>query len=578
MRNQKGHAVRQHGLSRLAMDGVCLAVLVFACVKQVHGIDQVLDLTLWDESDYLHQGRLLPALGLLPAEWGPLYPLWYFALSAVWPDPMALHDGNYRLLILLTAVAGYVLLRRVGVQPWLALAGISVYVLSGAPHILPRPTLLALLVILAALSVASLLRAPEDFCAVVGAGLLVASFARPEYFLSFLLGSGLLALLLARRLWRERSRLWRGLATAGAYGLFTLLLVSMLGNPFGNTSNRRFYAFCQHFAVNYVQRTGFEADPWGECPKVIQVAFGEVDTVGSAARANPDAFLMHLGMNLKQYPMTFLSLFLQEYGGTWPFFSARRWPPTPRELLEYAGHLLLLMVALSPLVLVLNRRKHLLAALAQPQVWRTGGVLLVVLLPIALSAVLIAPRTHYLVPQGVLGLTFLAVLGSTLAQSSGAPAGGGLRLTVGLALVLALASPDLARRYREPAPPRLEHRRFVESFRSLGLPRHLPPGEEVGVLDTHGGLAVYLGEGYRRVPAYRKQARESFTGFLRRERVHVFIADPRLEKYENLANDPALRALLAEPGAFGFVAAPLPGTPYRLMLPSSWEQGEGRPR
>ncbi len=558
------------------MDVVCLAVLVFACVKQVHGIDQVLDLTLWDEADYLHQGRLLPTRGLPPAEWGPLYPLWYFALSFVWPDPVALHDGNYRLLILLTAVAGYVLLRRVGVQPWLALAGISVYLLSGAPHILPRPTLLALLVLLAALSAASFVRAPEDFCAVAGAGLLVASFARPEYFLSFLLVSGLLAFFLVRRLWRERSRLWRGLVIAGVYGLFTLLMVSMLGNPFGNSSNRRFYAFCQHFAVNYVERTGFEAEPWGECPKVIQAAFGEVDTVGAAARSNPDAFLMHLEMNLKRYPIALLELFLQEYGGAWPFLSASRWPPAPRELLEFTGHLLLLLAALSPLLLVIRRRTHLRGALAQPQVWRTGVVLLVVLLPIALSAVLIAPRSHYLVLQGVLGLAFLAALGSALGEPSGEPAGGRIRLTGGLALVLALASPDLAKRYSEPAPPRMDHRRFVESFRSLGLPKHLPPGEEVGVLDSHGGFAVYLGEGYRRVPAYRKRAQESFTEFLRRERVHVFIADQRLEKYENLAKDSELRALLADPGTFGFVTSLLPGTPYRLMLPSSWEEGQPR--
>jgi hypothetical protein len=345
----------------------------------------------------------------------------------------------------------------------------------------------------------------------------------------------------------------------------------VLGSPFSDTTHRRFYAFCQHFAVNYVERTGFQAEPWGECPKAIRAAFGEVDSVGAAARSNPDAFLAHLRMNLERSPSAFLRLFFQEYGGVSPYPPGALWPPTRREPLEHAGHLLLITVAASPLLLVAGRGKHLRAALRNPQVWRTGGVMLAVLLPVALSAVLIAPRSHYLVLPGVMGLAFLAALGSALGEP---PSNGRPRLSLGLALVLALASPDLSQRQGASAPSRLAHRRFVEAFRSLGLPARLAPGEEVGVLDTHGGLAAYLGRGYRRVPAYLKRPQEPFTAFLRRERVHVFIADARLGQYENLAQDAELQALLKDPGAFGFRVWPLPGTELRLVLPSAWVEEE----
>jgi len=560
---------RHRALPRLAVDAVCLAVLAFACVKQVHALELVLDLPLWDEADYLHNGVTLPTRGLPAAEWGPLYSLWYFALSSVWPDPVALHDGSFRLLLLLTTLAGYVLLRRVEAPPWLALAGMSVYLLSAAPHVLPRPTMLALLVLLLALVAASFLREPEDFCAVAGLGLLVASFARPEYFLSFLLAVGLLVLLLGRRAWKDRAHLPRRLAFAGGCGLVALALLGVLGSPFSDTTHRRFYAFCQHFAVNYVERTGFQAEPWGECPKVIRAAFGEVDTVGAAARSNPDAFLVHLRTNLERYPSAFLQLFFREYGGVSPYPPGALWPPTRREPLEHAGHLLLLLVAASPLLLVATKWKHLRAALMKPQIWRTGGVLLAVLLPVSLSAVLIAPRTHYLVIQGVMGLAFLAALGSALGEPS---SHGRPRLSLGLALVLALASPDLSQRQGASAPSRWANRQFVESFRSLGLSARLAPGEEVGILDTHGGLVAYLGPGYRRVPAYRKRPQEPFTAFLRRERVHVFIADARLGQYENFAQDAELQALLKDPGAFGFRVRPLPGTEFQLVLPSAWAE------
>ncbi|MFP2934159.1 hypothetical protein ACLESO_55375, partial [Pyxidicoccus sp. 3LG] len=385
--------------------------LLVACVKLGRGVEGVLDLGLWDEADYLHRALLLPVRGLPDPEWGPLYSLWYFALSWVWPDPVDLYYGNTRLLLLLTTLAGYTLLRGVGARPWYALAGAAVHLLSMAPHVLPRPTLLALLVILAALSAAARARSPEGAGVRVGLGLLVASFARPEYFLSFLLASALLAALLVRLAWRERARWPRAARTGAAYALGVLALLAVLGNPFGDTSNRRFFAFCQHFADNHVRSTGLAVNAWNECDRVLRTVFGDADTVGEAALANPGAFLAHLGTNLKRYPGESLKLFTSGHGGVSPL-------PGPGPLKrEHLGHLLLLAVAvLLPVAVLLWNRNRLAATLRRPRVLAMLAVAGVVQLPVLLSVVLVQPRQHYLVLQGLLALAVLAALAAAVAR------------------------------------------------------------------------------------------------------------------------------------------------------------------
>ncbi len=542
------------------MEAVCLVALVLACVKLGRGLEALLDLGLWDEADYLHRAQLLPVHGLPDPEWGPLYSLWYFALSHVWPDPVDLFQANTRLLLLLTTVAGYAFLRRAGARPWLALAGASVYLLSMAPHVLPRPTLLAALVILTALTAASRARSPEGACTVAGVGLLVASFVRPEAFVSFLLMSALLAGLLARRVWRERARWPTALGRAAAYAGVVLALVAVMGNPFGNTSNRRFYAFCQHFADNYVRRTGLPVNPWGECEKAIRTAFGEVDTLGAAARSNPGELLAHLRANVERYPRESLRMFTSGYGGRSPLPGRSPWTR------EHVGHVLLLAVAVGlPALLLAWRWRRLAAALRRPRVVGTLVAVGVVLLPVVASAVLIQPRHHYLVLQGLLVLAVLASLCASAGPERDTGPGGWMPAVV-LSAVLLWCVPDLVQ--RQGAPRAQLHR--LRAIQSLGLAARVGPGDSIRVLDAQGGLAVYLGAPYRRVPPWTKRASESFTAYLRRERIDLVLLDGMLRKDPTFASDPELEVFFSEPGAFGYATWRLPGTDAVLAFPDAW--------
>ena len=574
----------QQRLPALVAEGVCLVALVLACVKLGRGVEGVIDLGLWDEADYLHRAQLLPERGLPDPEWGPLYSLWYFALSRVWPDPVAVYYANSRLLLLLTSVAGYAFLRRVGARPWLALAGASVYLLSMAPHVLPRPTLLAVLIILAALVSASAARSAEGACVRVGLGLLIASFARPEYFLSFLLVSGLLAGLLFRGLWKERARWPRAVRTGAVYGLGGLALVAVMGNPFGNTSNRRFYAFCQHFADNYVRRTGMPVNPWGQCDEVIHAVFGDVDTLGAAARANPGEFLTHLTQNVRRYPLESLKLFATGYGGSSPLPGRKPWTR------EQAGHLLLLGVAVGfPLGLLAWNRRRFSQALRSRRAVGALTATCVVLLPVLLSVVLIQPRQHYLVLQGLMMLAVLAALASSSAapvepEVSGAPALGGsfpsgpagLVLAAAVAGVLVLSVPDLVRRQGGPSQVKREQLSRVRALRSLGLESRIAPGGSIGVLDAQGGLSVYLGPPFRRIPTWTKRARESLSDYLRRQHVDLVILDGRLRVDPLFAGDPELESFLSAPGAFGYATWRIPDVDLVLALPDAWASKASR--
>jgi hypothetical protein len=568
----------QQRLPSLVVEAVCLAALVVASVVLGRGIDGVLDLGLWDEADYLHRALLIPERGLPDPEWGPLYSLWYLALSYVWRDPVDLFYGNSRLLLLLTTVAGYAFLRRVGAKPWLALSGAAVYLLSMAPHVLPRPTLLAVLIILVALASARSARSPEGACVRVGAGLLLASFARPEYFLSFLLVSLLLGALLARSVWRQPARWRQALGLGLACGLGTLALVAVMGNPFGNTSNRRFYAFCQHFADNYVRRTALPVNPWGECNKVIDQVFGRVDSLGAAARANPGEFLTHLAQNVRRYPGESLKLFATGHGGLPPLPGGRPWTR------DQAGHLLLLLAAVGfPLgALAWNARRLSRAVRSRRVVW-TSAAACAVLLPVLASVVLIQPRQHYLVLQGLLVLAVLAALarsaepgdtGTPRAFEAEVPEGtGGLVLSALLAGVLVLSVPDLVRRQGGPAAVKRELLQRVHAIRALGLEARVAPGDSIRVLDTQGGLPVYLGPPFRRVPTWTKRPTESLSDYLRRERIDVIFLDDRLHVDAYFAKDPELAAFYAEPGDFGYATWRVPGLDVVLALPDAWASG-----
>jgi hypothetical protein len=529
----------------------------------LHGIDQVLDLAMFDEAMYLRRGVNLHQVGLPSAEWGPLYPLWYQLLSRLQPEPVALYYLSYKLLSTFAVLGTYALARRGRARPWLAFLAAATCLLSMVPHVTPRPALLALAVLLAVLLVATFLESLEGFLALVASGFVLVAYARPEYTVSALALLGLLGLVLTRRAFQEGRVPLRALGWAVLPGLLALVLLGSLGNPLQDTTGRRFYAFCQHFSFNYSARVPVAWHPWNDCERSIHAAFGEqVDSVSEAARSNPKALLAHLGRNLWLYPLTSVCMFVTGLGG---FESLK-----DRVWWLGLGRWLFLAVAGWQLVWLGRRRERLRSLRDDPSAMRLGLVLGAVVLPVLLSSVLYFPRAHYLVIQSVVGVAFLALVTSRVREQVEAVS---LRpaACAGLALGLVLLTPDLGAGHLLPgqapanrASPATPHLHTVRFLRSVGAGWVLKPGETLQVLDAQGGYSAYLGAPFQWVPQMRKD--RPFLRYVHEQRVDLIVLDEALREDLRFAQDAEFVAFLAEPEAYGFSLRPIPGTRSTLAI------------
>jgi len=520
-------------------DLLCFATLAALCAARLGGLSRWLDLGLFDEADYLRRGLLLPSAGLPDPEWGPLYSLWYLALSSLESNRVALYELSYRLLVLLPTAVLYACIRRLGGAAPLALLGSVLFALSPAAHVLPRPTLLALLLLLVALLASTAPRQAHLRFAALGLGALLAGFARPELFASFLLLSGLTAV----AAWRSPG----GKRHLALYGLVAAALVSVLGNPLADRSERRRYAFCQHFALGYVKRTGLDLNPWNDCDAVLARVFGPgVKSVGMAVQRNAGAVAEHVQANLLRYPEVSLELFTRAGPGAW----MRR-------------HELLVAWALAWMLWAFrDGARRLRDAWPEPGFHSVGALWLAVLVPTLLSALLVFPREHYLVLQGVF-TPLLLVAAARLPGVSGfrAATASGLAAALVAWLCTASAAPSL----RE-----LPHRAAVATLAPHAL-RSGSPDAPVGLLEAQGGYALYLGPHVRQVSALRKRTGEGFTEFLQRQGVGLVFVDEWLTRDTRLRDDPEFLRFVAHPEQFGFTRHAVPGS-------AAWIARRGTPR
>ena len=112
--------------------------------------------------------------GFPDPQWAPLYAVWYFLLSLIQPDRVALYYLNYQLITILLPVALYAVLRRCRLAAPAA-AGIAFFVLIGAINlpVWPKVSHFALVVILVTLAAAASIRSPSARWAVLCGGALL---------------------------------------------------------------------------------------------------------------------------------------------------------------------------------------------------------------------------------------------------------------------------------------------------------------------------------------------------------------------------------------------------------------------
>jgi hypothetical protein len=533
-------------LRAYSLDLLLLVCLILAGLRLTGGLEQVVDLTLFDETGYLYAGLSLPTDGLMPPAWAPLYGVWYFALSRLEPDPVALYYLNFRILSVAAPALVFLLLRACGLPRLVGLLCAWFFLLSvGNLPVWPKPGSFALCLAILFLIAARDPRVPTGSVLLLAVGALLCSYVRPEYALAYVLLTGLYLALL----WRRRARLNSRVELAQLIGfvLASFALVFTFGlAALDRNNDRGFEAFAQHYAINWAAWNQVPLDPWTEYETAIRASFDDATSLGEALAANPGAIARHVASNLAGYPTALAGTFLAHFTPLLP--AGEPWSRT-------VGIWLLGLAALGAAAWGLYRHRGELRARLRE---RGLQLLMFALLcgPALASAIIIYPRTHYLLLQGVL----LALAAGLLAAGRGASGRGATAGLAATALALTLLTPPVGATWygASLAGHGSPNRDTILFIRALGV------AGPTDLLEAEGGFHVYLGPQFRRVPHFLKEG--GAEAFLRERGVDLVVVSEQLRRDRRYADDPEWRAILADPGAAGFSRVAIPGTDRELLI------------
>jgi hypothetical protein len=520
-------------------------IVVAANVLYLAGLSAILDPMMSMEPYYIDMARH-PVSAIVAGDpaWGPLYALWLKPFRAALGDPVAVYTANVYGLSLGVSLLVYLHLLLVTRAAAPALGAALFYLICDLNVPLPsKVNSFALLVVLAALSVAELVARGARRTTVAAAGVLLASYARPELY------PAALCLLLAA-IWLARGEArasgWR-VALWPAAGLALIAVAAAwIGIPIFDPSpgeNRLFLAFREHFAWNWGRWHG----GWRTFLAVWQQEFGDARTISQAFSTNPGAVAHHLADNLAGTLKFMVGSAFDHY----PLLAPATWP-----ILVKAESLLVAAAVFGSLSLAALR-----AGLRRPLLDRYGHVLL----PYALmatfslaSATLIYPRSHYLVIPAVL-LMLAGTLAATLLIRSWPALSWRGRVLAAVVCLAAVPRPFvLPDAYVVPGSPFKAHLAVerpvidtIELIRALALP---PP---VHVLTLNDGMGEMLGAGFEEIKVWQKGA-QSLETYVREKHVDVIVTtEPGQESF--LVDDPYWKVIQFSPDTAGFTPLSVPG-------------------
>lgn len=505
----------------IAPDIVIVSALLIAGWKFTRGIREVVDIGLWDETQYLTQGIdflrfALPSPDSTPL-YAPLYAIWYSLLARVSPDAIALYYLSYSMVTALPPVLFYILLRRYRVSLISSSILATFLLITGANFsVYPKVMHFELMVLLTFLILAAIPKSWTLGFAVLAFGCLVASYVRPEMYYGF----GLcFAVSVALFIFRERTR-------PHATALASLALIAVAAGLFVgfplSSRDRSFDAFAQHFSLNWHAWTNdTSASPWEDWPRVVETNFGQASSIGQAAANNPAAFTHHLETNALNLPGVLVSTFALH-----PTTAVTPVPlPTgflPFHMRPFEAYVL---VALGIIALLWGRKTILPRLRVAMRTERRYLLFSCTLLPVfILTCLIIYPRPHYIFALGTLLLALSAILlGPFKERQMGGPSEFGAHppdqrhqprgffrifpaqiikvlravpqrwyLAVFIALVIVVVTPNVVRLVRSPGQstyprPALEAIQFINS---------LDITAEAHLLSEQFGYTSYLGQNF----------------------------------------------------------------------------------
>lgn len=534
---------------------ILLVSLLIAGIKLVLNIDRVSDLRMFDETIYLASGLQLIEDGLPDPQWGPLYGVWYFLLSRLTSDPVNLHFFNQQVLPITIVIALYLYLRTLAVSPAISLAASGLFLISDILEIDPRPTHFALLILLITLIVATPTRTAIAYLSRLGIGVLLMSYVRPEYTLSVVL---ILAIAIYELIYSFKTPVnrKRNFSEIGLFLLSAILLLILIGNPLAG--GRSWFAFSQHFSLNWAAWNHLTLNPWDHHVDWIPILFDGADNLAEAFGNSPVLFVRHILANLNRYLNTSIAILFVS-------FQSFGWSSVFVDKLIFAEIVLLAFVCRR----IFQKRTRIIQNLDRKQ-WRrltvTAAVLFLAIFP---SAILIYPRSHYLIIQGAFLSIILAVLFDASIATSPRQH---LRIDRAIAAgsILILLTPNLAFGWclaydwcgipRHFGSVELPHQNTVNFIRNLNIET------PVKLLDADGGFATYLGDNYTGVLPWDKSRDRTIDEFLQNNKADAILVTPTLTGHPQFRGDRQFQDLLKNPRSRGFIEYLIPQTQFRFLL------------
>jgi hypothetical protein len=515
-----------------------LTVIVLIGWVYTFGIEQVLDIGLYGESSYLARGKSVPYGFLSPWD-APLYALWYYFLSLFQHDTVALYYLNAKAMTILPALLVFLFLRVNRVCPFASFVSACGVLLSAANFpTWPKVGHFALLIFLSGCVISSLLRDRKHQVLTLAMCALLSSYVLPEFFVSFVILAMIYVFIVVKAARGQSS------VTPSVTLLFPFIVCVLIVLDWGVpvSGDRSMAAFSQHYAWNWVSWHNDPRDPWTHSEEIIRGDFGDVRTPEEALISNPLAVARHIQQNLRVFPSSLTYVFGNVY---------------PRSRPATIGLELAAAVLFFGLCLLISKEsvKAFAEQIAENGRHRSflGLLLLIILLPVILSIILIAPRTHYVLILGMMsGLAFLVLfLGKTVHDKHK------IRYS-SFALICLLPLLAVHPLGHHDASEGQKNLKTILFLRSLKI------NERVNVLEAEGGFGIYAGENYKRVAQYDKKG--DFRSFLNDSSINLVVLSDRLCADSRFSTDSEWLAFIESPMEWGFVRMDVPKVAEYTLL------------
>ena len=288
-----------------------LLIILLAGIKQVYGLQHYLDITFFDETEYLYKGVHLSKEQL--NDWGPAYNVWYYILSFINKNPVELFYINYAALVVLIPILIFIFLISYGVSKSMAgMMSLSFMMMKLHTANFTYVSHFCLITMLAGFIAASRTRNNE----IKAVYLLIASYiclyARQEFLVIFLgiLILWMIAIFRKRKITISVAYLIFIAAAGILYAIFGFITFK------GQGIDRSYFAFIQHFYQNYAfwTKTKLTLDEFNQLD-----LFSGATTMAQCLMNNPLLFLKHMTTNALNYLLNII-LYVEDFLLPPPFF------------------------------------------------------------------------------------------------------------------------------------------------------------------------------------------------------------------------------------------------------------------